>query len=153
MKLQQNTRLALYSLLEFAADPTRHIAASEIAQKYGVSPHHLAKVLAKLARAGVVQSVRGVGGGYRFAGNARRLTMMDIVARFEETSPPETEPTPGARAIARVLGEIDEIAKATFSSITLATLLRSMQREPEGEAAADPPAPATAVASGRGLRG
>jgi Rrf2 family protein len=78
MKLQQNTRLALYSLLEFAADPTRHIAASEIAQKYGVSPHHLAKVLAELARAGVVQSVRGVGGGYRFAGNARRLTMMEI---------------------------------------------------------------------------
>ncbi|MCK6421839.1 MAG: Rrf2 family transcriptional regulator [Aquabacterium sp.] len=152
MKLQQNTRLALYSLLEFAADPTRHIAASEIAQKYGVSPHHLAKVLAELARAGVVQSVRGVGGGYRFAGNARRLTMMDIVARFEETSPPETEPTPGARAIARVLGEIDEIAKATFSSITLATLLRSMQREPNGEAN-DSATAAGAAPAGRGLRG
>ena len=53
MKLQQNTRLALYSLLEFAADPTRHIAASEIAQKYGVSPHHLAQGRAELARAGV----------------------------------------------------------------------------------------------------
>ncbi|MCK6434951.1 MAG: Rrf2 family transcriptional regulator [Burkholderiaceae bacterium] len=152
MKLQQNTRLALYSLLEFAADPTRHIAASEIAQKYGVSPHHLAKVLAELARAGVVQSVRGVGGGYRFAGNARRLTMMDIVARFEETSPPETEPTPGARAIARVLGEIDEIAKATFSSITLATLLRSMQREPDG-AANDSAAATGAAPVGRGWRG
>ena len=74
MKLQKNTRLALYSVLEFAAAPGRHVAAFEIAEKYGVSPHHLAKVLSELARAGVVESVRGVGGGYCFAGNARRLT-------------------------------------------------------------------------------
>ncbi|MBN8478940.1 MAG: Rrf2 family transcriptional regulator, partial [Burkholderiales bacterium] len=47
MKLQKNSRLALYSVLEFAADPGRHIAASEIAEKYGVSPHHLAKVLSE----------------------------------------------------------------------------------------------------------
>jgi hypothetical protein len=33
MKLQQNTRLAIYSLLEFAADPTRHITTAEIAEK------------------------------------------------------------------------------------------------------------------------
>jgi DNA-binding IscR family transcriptional regulator len=45
LKLQKNTRLALYSVLEFALDPTRHVAAAEIATKYGVSPHHLAKVL------------------------------------------------------------------------------------------------------------
>ena len=42
MRLQVNTRLALYSVLEFAADPERHIPASAIAEKYGVSPHHLA---------------------------------------------------------------------------------------------------------------
>lgn len=129
MKLQQNTRLALYSLLEFVADPTRHIAAAEIAQKYGVSPHHLAKVLAELARAGIVQSVRGVGGGYRFVGNARRLTLMDVVSRFEEFSPGEVEHTTGGRALAAVLTEIDEIAKATLRSITLATMLRMMQHQ------------------------
>ena len=91
MKLQKNTRLALYSVLEFALDPTRHVAAAEIATKYGVSPHHLAKVLSELARAGVVESVRGVGGGYRFAGNARRLTLMDVIRMFEELSASEGE--------------------------------------------------------------
>jgi len=55
MKLQKNTMLALYSALEFAADPTRHVAASVIADKYGVSQHHLAKVLSELARAGIRQ--------------------------------------------------------------------------------------------------
>ena len=87
MKLQINTTLALYSVLEFAAAPERHIPAAEIAEKYGVSPHHLAKVLAELARAGIVESVRGVGGGYRFTANVRRLTLMDVIQLFEDATP------------------------------------------------------------------
>lgn len=147
MKLQQNSRLALYSLLEFAADPTRHISAAEIAHKYEVSPHHLAKVLAELARAGLVQSVRGVGGGYRFAANARRLTLMDVVSRFEDFSAGAAgaadahEHTGAGRALASVMSEIDEIAKATMSSITLATMLAMIERE-AGAAAAPGPADA-----------
>jgi Rrf2 family protein len=141
MKLQKNTSLALYSVLEFASDPTRHISAAEIAAKYDVSPHHLAKVLSELARAGVVESVRGVGGGYRFAGNARRLTLLDVIEMFEELSSPEAgrhdggERTPVGRALGVVLAEIDDIAKATFSSITFATMLRLIERR-EREAAA-----------------
>ncbi len=135
MKLQKNSSLALYSVLEFAQDPTRHISAAEIAEKYGVSSHHLAKVLSELARAGVVESVRGVGGGYRFAGNARRLTLMDVIRLFEDFVPAESdrrEPgdrTPIGRALNVVLTEIDEIAKATMSSITLATMLRLVERQ------------------------
>ena len=132
MKLQRNSLLALYSLAEFAGDPTRHISAAEIADKYQVSPHHLAKVLAELARAGIVQSVRGVGGGYRFAANARRLTLLDVIARFEDVGSGTTERngrTPADRALSTVLTEIDEIAKATLKSVTLATLLRLMQQK------------------------
>lgn len=132
MKLQQNSRLALYSVLEFAADPSRHIPAAEIARKYAVSPHHLAKVLAELTRAGIVQSVRGVGGGYRFTANARRLTLMDVISRFEDLSgadADESERTPAGRALAAVLAEIDEIARATMRSITLATMRRMIERE------------------------
>ncbi len=145
MKLQQNSMLALYSLFEFAADPLRHISAAEIAEKYRVSPHHLAKVLAELARAGIVRSVRGVGGGYRFAGNARRLTLLDVISRFEDISSGSDERrdrTPADRALAIVLSEIDEITKATLQSITLATLLRLAERSGE----ATEPAPVNAVA-------
>lgn len=132
MKLQRNSLLALYSLVEFAGDPTRHISAAEIAAKYQVSPHHLAKVLAELARAGIVQSVRGVGGGYRFAANARRLTLLDVISRFEDLGSGTTERngrTAADRALSTVLAEIDEIAKATLKSITLATLLRLTQHK------------------------
>jgi Rrf2 family protein len=135
MKLQVNTMLALYSVIEFAADPNRHIPASEIADKYGISPHHLAKVLAELVRADIVESVRGVGGGYRFSANARRLTLMDVIQLFEDFATPasargETHaPTAVDRALAVVLGEIDQTAKATFSSITLATMLQLVARQ------------------------
>jgi Rrf2 family protein len=135
MRLQKNTLLALYSVLEFASEPARHIAAAEIADKYGVSPHHLAKVLAELARTGIVESVRGAGGGYQFTGNARRLTLMDIIQLFEEFAPSAAErdgsrePTPVDLALGAVLSEIDENAKATFSSITLATMLRLIERQ------------------------
>ncbi len=111
MRLQKNTRLALYSVLEFAADPTRHIAAAEIAERYDVSAHHLSKVLSELARAGIVESARGVGGGYRFAANARRLTLMDVIQLFED------------------LGAAEPEAKSTFATITLATMLRLIERQ------------------------
>ena len=138
MKLQKNTSLALYSVLEFASDPARHVPAAEIAEKYGVSSHHLAKVLAELARSGIVESVRGAGGGYRFAGNARRLTLMDIIELFEEVAPPTAEregQTPVDRALGAVLAEIDENTKATFASITLATMLGLIERQQGADAA------------------
>lgn len=137
MRLQTNTSLALYSVLEFARDPTRHIPASEIAERYAVSPHHLAKVLSDLARAGIVESVRGVGGGYRFVANPRRVTLMDIIQLFEERGSAvprqdRQQVAPVELALAAVLSEIDELAKATFSSITLATMLRLVERQHGG---------------------
>ena len=136
MRLQVNTMLALYSVIEFAAEPQRHIPAVVIAEKYGVSPHHLAKVLAELAHAGIVESVRGVGGGYRFAGNIRRITLMDVIALFEDLGAAARQRRDGAsltavdQALETVLHEIDENARATFSSITLATMLQLVARRP-----------------------
>jgi Rrf2 family protein len=144
MRLQKNTLLALYSVLEFARDPQRHISAAEIARKHGVSPHHLAKVLAELVRTGIVESVRGVGGGYRFAGNVRRVTLMDIIQLFEEFAPPAPEGaadglTPVDQALGAVLSEIDQNARATFSSITLATMLALIERQQNGAARSGAP--------------
>jgi Rrf2 family protein len=129
LKLQQNTRLALYSALEFAADPARQLSAAEIAAKYRVSPHHLAKVLRKLGRAGLLHAARGAGGGYRFAGNPKRITLMDVIELFEDIG---TRRRPGARgeerALDLVLKEIDETARATFRSVTLDTMLKLIAR-------------------------
>jgi Rrf2 family protein len=132
MKLQKNTRLALYSVLEFAARPGQHVPAAVVAERYGESVHHLAKVLSELARAGIVESVRGVGGGYRFVANPRRLTLLDVILLFErlddEASAAAASAMPVDRALGRVLSEIDQTARATFGSITVATLLKMVER-------------------------
>jgi len=135
LKLQKSTTLALYSVLEFAANQDRQISAAEIAAKYGVSTHHLAKVLRELVRAGLVESVRGVGGGYRFSGNAKRVTLMSVIELFEDISRRTDDAdelgnaTDVGGALGIVLTEIDDIAKATFLSITLDTMLKLIARQ------------------------
>ena len=151
MKLQKATRFALYAVLELAADPTAQLSAAQIAAKYGISTNHLAKVLRDLGHAGLVESVRGAGGGYRFAGNAKRTTLMDVIGLFEHVgSRPlgdreEGEDTPIGRSLGVVLDEIEAIAGSTLRSISIDTLLKLMQRR--GFAPADVVAAATGQAS------
>ena len=127
MKLQTATRLGLYAVLELARDPEQTLSSADLAERFGVSNHHLAKVLGTLSNAGLVRGGRGASGGYRFTGNRKRTTLMDIVALFEPA--PGSRPTePGEEtdiggAVQRVLDEIDEIAEATLRSISLETLL------------------------------
>lgn len=132
--MQKSSRLAIYALLELASDPTKQVSVSEIGEKFRVSSHHLAKVMHTLGRAGLVTSVRGVGGGYCFNGNAKRVTMLDIIGLFEDTTGEcklndVNRATPVEWAVFDVMCEIDDIAMATLGSITIATLLKQMGRQ------------------------
>lgn len=127
MKLQTASRLAIYAVLELSADPDRQLSAAEISDKFGISTHHLSKVLHTLGRAGLVRSVRGAGGGYVFSGNARRTTLLDVIELFEsvgdvEPAGSEGSATPEGAALQSVLGEIDDLTRATLNSITLSTM-------------------------------
>lgn len=142
MKLQKATRCALFAVLELARDPARQLSATDIADMYSVSANHLAKVLRDLGRAGLVESVRGAGGGYRFAANAKRATLFDIISLFEETgadcvaNPEPGDATEIGMGLCLVLQEIEAISRATLSSITIDTLLktsrRNVRQDPDG---------------------
>lgn len=144
MKLQKATQFALYSVLELALDPARQLSAGEIAGKYGISNNHLAKVLRDLARAGLVESTRGVGGGYRFSGNAKRTTLLDVIELFEDIAAHGTDGgdrgarTDVGRSLHPVLNEIEQIARATLDSITIETLVNQIRRG-AGQGADRPP--------------
>jgi len=135
VRLQKATRFALFAILELARDPERQIAAAEIADKYGISVNHLAKVMRDLARAGLVEATRGAGGGYRFSGNAKRVTLYQVIEMFEDVAasrsarPEAGDDSDTGRALGRVLAEIDDIAVSTLKSITLTTLLKIMRRD------------------------
>lgn len=134
MRLQISTQLAIFAILELAAREGHQLSVAEIGEKYGVSSHHLAKVMHVMGRAGYVRSVRGAGGGYQFAGNARRMTLLDVVQLFEDLSSvePQTsvaDTTAEGQALRRVLSEIDDIAQATLGSVTIATMCKLVNRQ------------------------
>jgi Rrf2 family nitric oxide-sensitive transcriptional repressor len=136
VKLQKATQFALLAVLELARDPAEQHSVAEIAERYGISANHLAKVLRDLGRAGLVEAVRGAGGGYRFCGNAKRTSLYDVINLFGDTMEGEADiPAPAGAtdigaALGRVLAEVDEIAVATLKSISLATLIKSMNWAP-----------------------
>ena len=79
MKMQKASLFALYAVLELARDPKRQLSATDIAETYGISTHHLAKILRTLVRSGLVQAIRGAGGGYRFTGVVNRTTLLEKI--------------------------------------------------------------------------
>lgn len=133
MKLQKATLFGLYAVLELAADPERQLTVTEIAAKYGISAHHLAKVLRDLGRAGMIDAVRGVGGGYRFVGDTHKLTLMDVIRVFEDVDTDIDESLPGrdtAEGLRFVLAEMNSHTVPTLKSISLATMLKLIARRP-----------------------
>lgn len=150
MKLQMASQLAFYALLELAKEPDKQLSVAEIAERYGVSTHHLAKVMHVLGRANLVRSVRGVGGGYQFSGNARRTTLLDVVQLFGDFSEkPKLMTANGGRekveALGEVLKEIDDIARATLGSITLSTMINLIERRRRRSHARDETGPSVSA--------
>ncbi len=138
MRLQVSTRLAIFAVLELTAREGQQLSVAEIGEKYGVSSHHLAKVMHVMGRAGLVRSIRGVGGGYQFVGNARRTTLLDLVQMFEDLSSVEqggtaSEAMREEQILSGILREIDEIARATLGSITIATMRKLVDGGFSGE--------------------
>jgi Rrf2 family protein len=138
MNLQRATRLALYAVLELADQPDKQLSRSDIAEKFGVSSNHLSKVMRELGKAGLVEAVRGVGGGYWFCGNAKRTTLMDVIEIFEPfafDSAGQREPgkdTDIGQSLNLVLDEINETIRATLNSISIQTMLRIKDRSNPG---------------------
>ena len=141
MKLQQATRYAIWATIELASRPKEQVRAQELARIYDISQHHLVRVLHALTRAGIVSSARGPGGGFTFCGNAKRLTLYDIISLFE-TGWPGSESdgvkngTALARELGRVLHEVDRITQATLRSVTVQTIINNARRVGANPAAA-----------------
>ncbi len=130
MKLNKASLFALMAVLELASDTERQLSTTDIAEKHGISTHHLAKVMRHLVHEGVVQAMRGVGGGYRFAGNINRMTLLDIIQLFEMLEseldvPGGNNVDPIVAELQSIMNEIDDLTKAVLDTITLATALKN----------------------------
>jgi Rrf2 family nitric oxide-sensitive transcriptional repressor len=87
MRLTVFSDYTLRVLMYVALDRTRLATIPEIAAAYGISENHLMKVVHQLARAGIVESVRGKGGGIRLARAPEEIRLGEIVRTSEGDAP------------------------------------------------------------------
>lgn len=83
MRLTTYTDYSLRVLIRLALRPQDLATIAEIAQVYGISEHHLMKVVHQLGLAGYVQTVRGRGGGLRLAKKPGEINVGEVVRRVE----------------------------------------------------------------------
>lgn len=72
--------LALYTLIADEA-----IVLREIADRQDISISYLEQLFAKLRKKGIVNSMRGPGGGYFLARDADKITVWDVITAVDET--------------------------------------------------------------------
>jgi len=70
-----------------ALPPGYAIPAAKLAEYHGVPAAYLAKHLQSLSRAGIVETVQGVRGGYRLARRAADITVLDVVEAVDGDDP------------------------------------------------------------------
>ena len=90
MRLSTKGRYAVMAMADLArrqaalAAGDRAVALADIAQRQQISLSYLEQLFARLRRRGLVKSLRGPGGGYRLAREARDTNIADIVLAVDE---------------------------------------------------------------------
>jgi Rrf2 family transcriptional regulator, nitric oxide-sensitive transcriptional repressor len=74
---------ALRALALLASDGEQAVLGRDLARGVDVPSHYLSKILAALARAGVLTASRGLRGGYRLARPAEEIRLIEVVEPFE----------------------------------------------------------------------
>jgi Rrf2 family protein len=83
VKISEAATLALHTMSTLAANPDRRVPAREIAELFKVSEAHLAKVLQRLGKAGLVASTRGPRGGFTLSKKPGRITLLAVFEAVE----------------------------------------------------------------------
>jgi Rrf2 family protein len=88
MRLSDGVEWAVHACTVLAAvPPDRALPAAKLAEFHGVPAAYMAKHLQALARAEVLETVKGPRGGYRLARPAEDITLLDVVEAIDGEDP------------------------------------------------------------------
>ena len=86
MRLTTKGRYAVTAMLDVALhDAEGTVSLAEISHRQGISVSYLEQLFAKLRRNGLVESIRGPGGGYRLSRQDHEINVAEIVDAVNET--------------------------------------------------------------------
>jgi Rrf2 family transcriptional regulator, iron-sulfur cluster assembly transcription factor len=86
MKLSTKGRYAMVALADLAlAKGDDLVSLAEVSRRQDISLPYLEQLFVKLRRAGLVEAVRGPGGGYRLARGPADIRISEVLEAVEET--------------------------------------------------------------------
>lgn len=136
MRLSAYSDYSIRVLMQAALRHPERVTVPEVAATYGISQHHLVKIVHDLGRNGYLETRRGVGGGFTLARPPEETGLGDIVRLGEETDKvidclDADGRTCRLRPSCRLKGVLDEAAAAFFAVLdgyTLADLVKQPGR-------------------------
>ena len=89
MKLSTKGRYGLRAMIDMARYSTGEpVSIGSVALRQGISEGHLEQLVSLLKKVGLVQCIRGAGGGYVLAKNAEDISVGDILRALEGSLEP-----------------------------------------------------------------
>ena len=105
MRLTTKGRFAVTAMIDVAMHNGRGpVTLAGVADRQKISLSYLEQLFGKLRRHGLVDSVRGPGGGYNLARAANGVSVADIITAVDE--PIECRPRPVHRRRHRLVGRV-----------------------------------------------
>lgn len=131
MNVNIKTIYALISLADMALSKTgTMIRASDVANKYGIPPRFLETTLNELKAKGVINSRRGVNGGFFLTKQPSEITLLDII-KVTESSEKIFEcsnlPNKNLCVFKEIFNELDKIVGSYLNSITIEDLSKNLE--------------------------
>ena len=139
MMISTRGRYALRVMIDLAEHIDEgYIPLQTIAKRQGISEKYLESILAVLSKAGLLDAVRGKGGGYRLSKPAKEYTAFQVLSLTEGTLAPVTclergqqcENAVNCRTLPLWQG-LDQVIAAYLCSYTLADLTREEKPQPK----------------------
>lgn len=85
MKLSTKGRYAVTAMMDLAIhDRKGPVTLADISRTQGISLSYLEQLFSKLRKSGLVEGVRGPGGGYRLAQMPNKITVAQIITAVDE---------------------------------------------------------------------
>lgn len=141
MLISTKGRYAVRVMLSLAAHGANEfLTLNAIAEEQGISEKYLESIVANLAKAELVDGVRGKGGGYKLSREPKEYSVLEILSASEgavsSVSCLEQTPNPCARAgVCKTLPvwqKLQDVINGYLGSVTLADVLEESRLKENG---------------------
>lgn len=125
MKITKEMRIGLISMVAIARNGEKALTATSIAAEQGLTKPFVEKIFSKLRRSGIVNAIKGPGGGYKLSKDVNDISVKEIFDVLSSSSAKKNEPsnTPEQEIADNLMNCYTGIGRDFLGSTTLEVLI------------------------------